>query len=149
LAVYLDTSALAKLYHREVGSERIEELLQNQTVFLSRLGVVEMQSVLAGKVRTKYLLQSDADLARRRFRSDVRRRRFRVVALRVRHYDLAENLVAVHGYQVGLRTLDSLQLAVALDLQRNGLVDLLVTADKVLAQVAPLEELNCYNPESL
>ena len=53
MASFLDTSALAKVYHQEVGSAFMEQLLlrPDQTDFVSRLGVLEMHSVLAGKVR--------------------------------------------------------------------------------------------------
>jgi len=47
-----------------------------------------------------------------------------------------------------LKTLVSLQLAVALDLNRNGLIDCFVTADRVLVDVAPLEDLKCIDPEA-
>ena len=148
MIIYLDTSALAKLYHQEAGTAFVEELLSNaESVFVSRLGVLEMHSVLAGKVRTRTVTQTYADLMGRRFRSDVRKRRFRVVALRSRHYDLAHSLVAAHGAARGLRTLDSLQLAVALDLARNGLVESLVASDKVLLKVATIELIKCIDPE--
>jgi predicted nucleic acid-binding protein len=149
LSTYLDTSALAKLYHQEAGSAFVEAILAtNQPVFVSRLGVVEMHSVLSGKVRTKTLTQADSDLARQRFRSDVRKRRFRIIALRSRHYELADALIEAHGSASALRTLDSLQLAVALDLARNSLVAGFVTADKTLLKVGPLEKLTCIDPES-
>lgn len=74
--------------------------------------------------------------------------RFRVVALRGRHYQLADSLIATHGAASGLRTLDSLQLALALDLARHGLIQTLVTADRVLLGVAGLEDLKVLNPEA-
>jgi len=145
---FLDTSALAKLYHREIGSDFLERLVeQDPLVLVSRLGAVEMQSVLSGKVRTRALTE-DADLARRRFRTDVRRKRLRIVALRNRHYELAAWLIEKHANNQGLRTLDSLQLAVAVDLARNGLVDSFVTADKVLVRLGGIEELRVLDPES-
>lgn len=145
---FLDTSALAKLYHAEGGSEAVERLLdQAPFVLVSRLAVVEMYSVLSGKVRTGVLSGIDAELARRTFRTDVRRKRVRVIALRNRHYELAASLIEKHGNVQGLKTLDSLQLAVAVDLAQNGLVDSFVTADKVLARVALLENLVVLDPE--
>jgi len=148
-AAYLDTSALAKLYHEEVGSTYLEQLLlqTHRTAFLSRLGVLEMHSVLAGKVRTGEITLEKMDLARRAFRWDVRHRRFRVIALRVKHYEYAEALLGSYGSLYGLRTLDALQLAVALDSLRNHLLDSLITADRVLSRVAPLEGLEVINPE--
>jgi hypothetical protein len=96
---------------------------------------------LAGEITAEAM-----ELARRRFRADTRKRRFRVVALRVRHYEYAEELLTAHGTS-GLRTLDALQLALTLDLQRNHLVEWIVAADRILGRVAPLEGLKVLNPE--
>ena len=149
MPVFLDTSALAKLYHTEIRTGFVENLLEREhSVFVSRLGAVEMQSVLSGKVRTRAIAKADAELAHLKFRADVRKRRIRVVALRNRHYDLAASLIEKHGDTRGLRTLDSLQLAVALDLVQNGIVDSFVTADKVLIRVAAVEKLNALDPET-
>ena len=150
LATLLDTSALAKLYHREAGTEFVSRLLENHegSAFLSRLGLLEMHSVLASKVRTGEMIAEESALLRRRFRSDVRSRRFRIVALRLRHYSQAEELLEKHGPSRGLRALDALQLAVALDLHRNGVIDSMITADKVLLRVAPIENIVVFNPES-
>jgi predicted nucleic acid-binding protein len=60
---------------------------------------------------------------------------------------MADALIDAHGPSQALRTLDALHLALALDLQRNGLVDSIMTADKVLCTVAPLEGLPVINPE--
>lgn len=68
------------------------------------------------------------------------------MALRAKHYESAERLLTLYG-PAGLRTLDALQLAVALDLLRNQLVESLVAADRVLGRVAALEGLDVMNPE--
>jgi predicted nucleic acid-binding protein len=47
-----------------------------------------------------------------------------------------------------LRTLDALQLSVALDLYRRGVVSQLVTSDRALSEVAALEGLPVVNPLS-
>ncbi len=147
MAICLDTSALAKLYHQEAGSTVVEELLTKvDAIFVARLGILEMHSVLSGKVRSKELTEAASELARRMFRSEVRKRRVKVVPLLVRHYEHAETLIATYGTRQGLRALDSLQLAVALDLQRNNLIDSFVTADKLLCAVAPLEGLAVIDP---
>jgi predicted nucleic acid-binding protein len=150
VAVFLDTSARAKLYHREIGTEIVERIVDGSPgqCFISRLGVLEMQSVLARKERADAISADESGLARRKFRWDLRRRQFRVVALRVRHYELAEALLGSYGAVHGLRTLDSLQLAGALDLYRNQLIDSMVTADQVLCRVAPREGLTALDPEA-
>lgn len=150
MAVFLDTSALAKLYHREIGSELVERIVEQSagTCFISRLCVVEMHSVLALKERSGAILAAESAMVRRKFRGDMRRRRFQVVALRSRHYAAAEILLGSYAAVHGLRTLDSLQLAGALDLHRNQLIESMVTADRVLCRVAPMENLEAINPEA-
>jgi hypothetical protein len=121
-------------------------LAAEPTAFVSRIGVVEMHSVLAGLVRTKELDVAAMELLRRKFRSDVRKNRFRVTTLGAKHYEKAENLLLAHG-SIGLRTLDSLQLAVALDLLEHQIIDTFVAADRILCRVAPLVRLKTFNPE--
>jgi len=50
---FLDTSALAKLYHEELGSDYVESILNQpgSKGIVSRLSLVEMESVFAIKVR--------------------------------------------------------------------------------------------------
>jgi hypothetical protein len=45
VAVFPDTSALAKLYHHEIGTELVERIVDGSPgqCFISRLGVLEMQ----------------------------------------------------------------------------------------------------------
>ena len=62
--------------------------------------------------------------------------------------DAARLLIGKYGYTRRLRTLDAIQLAVALDLHRQGLADMFVVADKFLAEVAALEGLAVENPEA-
>ena len=146
--MFVDTSALAKLYHWEVGTDVMESLTQSsQPIDVSRLAVLEMQSVFAGKVRTGQLAQSAADLLRLRFRGDLDGRRFKTVAIQSRHYHTADLLIVRHG-PTGLRTLDSLQLSVALDLAGNGLVRHFVMADRNLSKVAASEGFTVINPET-
>ena len=146
----LDSSALAKLYHAEVGSAAVEELVLRSaaTILISRLSVVEVQSAFSGKVRSGVISAGDAAGLRRRFLEDIANGVFRVVAVTSNHYDLAGELVERHGASLGLRTLDSIQLAVALSLHRGGAVETFVTADKVLCKVAAVEGIPVTDPES-
>jgi hypothetical protein len=77
---FLDTSALAKLYHKENGSvymDRIPEQPGSQSV-ISNLSIVELESVLAIKMRTGEINQQSWEIARRRFRADLARQRLLV-----------------------------------------------------------------------
>lgn len=51
---FIDTSALAKLYHPETGSDRMDVLTESPGVrlIISQLSLIEIESVFATKVRT-------------------------------------------------------------------------------------------------
>jgi uncharacterized protein len=146
---FLDTSALVKHYHAEIGTPKVELLWNNPgaRLFVSRLGIVETVSTLAKKVRTGLISVGDFHLLRRRFFADLRKRRPMVVRFLVCHHQEADRLLQQHGLVYGLHTLDAIQLAVALDLANKGVKAELVTADHILLAVAPLEGLAVNNPE--
>jgi predicted nucleic acid-binding protein len=146
---FLDTSALVKHYHPEIGTPKVDLLWSNSEarLYISRLGVVEAVSVFAKKVRSGVIAVGDFALLRRRFFADLRRKRPLVVRLLVRHFQEADHLLQKHGLAHNLHTLDAIQLAVALDLRQRALLTELVTADRVLLAVAPLEGLAVSNPE--
>jgi len=148
---FLDTSALAKLYHPEIGSDRMESLVQapGTRLIVSQLSLIEIQSVFAAKVRTGVIDKATLDLLRGLFFSDLAKGRFEVVLLARRHFQSAEALVRTHAVDYALRTLDALQLSVALDLHRRGAASDLVAADKNLCNVAALEGLTVINPSDL
>ncbi len=122
---FLDTSALAKLYHKEAGSDYLERVLEQpgERCLISRLSIVEMESVLAIKVRSGQLDNTGVEIARRRLRADIAQRRIRVAPpVEEKHFHGARKLLALYGVAEGLRTLDALQLSIALDLQHAGLI---------------------------
>ena len=72
---FLDTSALAKLYHQEDGSQYLEQLVttSGSNTFISRLSLVELESVFAIKIRTGELNSAGREMARRRLRPTWRK----------------------------------------------------------------------------
>ncbi len=147
---FLDTSALAKLYHKEAGSEYVDRILREpgSRSLISRLSIIEMESVLAIKVRTGEIDQRDVEIARRCLRADLSQQRLLVGApIRTQHYQTARILLERYGASEGLRTLDALQLAIALDLQQLGLIAVIVAADQRLCRVASLAGCSAVNPE--
>jgi uncharacterized protein len=147
---FVDTSALAKLYHKEAGSEYMDRILGEPGArsLISRLSIVEMESVLAIKVRTGEIDQRDVEMARRCLRADLTQRRLLIgPPIRTDHYQTARALLVRYGAAEGLRTLDALQLAVALDLHQIGLISTIVAADQRLCRVAALAGCSAVNPE--
>lgn len=147
---FLDSSAVAKYYHPELGSAVVEQVVRDPvaSILISRLSTVEVQSVFAGKVRSGAISEGDAADLRTRFFEDVANGLFKIAALTSEHFEKAAQLIECYGARHGLRTLDSLQLAVALHLHRAGVVEDFVVADRVLCKVAAFEGLSVTNPES-
>ena len=146
---FLDTSALAKLYHQETGSAYVERLVQQpgSIVLVSRLSLIEMESVFAIKVRTGELSPSDQELGRRRLRADVAQGRILVgPPIEERHYQSARRLLTRYGVEMALRTLDSLQLALALDMHQLRQISFIVSADQRLCRVAEACGCSTINP---
>lgn len=114
-----------------------------------RLGLVELLSALAMKVCTGELSVDAHDQARKRFLGEVKSRRLLIVRLLVGHYRNAKGLIGRHAQSRRLRTLDALQLGVALDLNEQGRIDTFVTADQPLCEVASQERLATLNPLAL
>jgi predicted nucleic acid-binding protein len=145
---FLDTSALAKLYHPEIGSDRMEALVQRPStgLIIAQLSLVEIQSVFAIKVRTGTITEAELDLLRGLFFSDLVKGRFEVAFINRRHFESAEALIKIHAVTCGLRAMDAIQLAVALDLHGRGVATYFVAADNNLCRAAALEGLTVFNP---
>jgi predicted nucleic acid-binding protein len=136
---FLDTSALAKLYHEETGSDYVESILDQpgSKGIVSRLSLVEMESVFAIKVRAGALNENGRSLALRRLRADIARDRLIIgPPTESKYYRSAAKLLRLHGVSRGLRTLDALQLAVALDMLEASWISVMLSADKRLCEVA-------------
>ncbi len=145
---FLDTSAVAKHYHSEIGTPEVERILAEpgSRHFISRLSTVEIQSVFALKVRTQVITAQDLHQLQKLIFADLSARRFQVLQVVRAHFHEAERLIRKHAPTKSFRTLDSLQLAVALDLGRKGLLDHFVCADDKLCTVAQDEGLSVINP---
>jgi predicted nucleic acid-binding protein len=146
---FFDTSALAKLYRVEVGSDSVDRIISEpgSQHFISRLAIVEMESVFAMKARIGEIDRQAVLLARRRLEADVARRRLLVAAVYDEHFRGARQLLFRYGVGEALRTLDALQLSVALHLKRAGLVTVFAAADRKLCRVATFEGFAVTNPE--
>src|ERR1051326_4003737 len=141
---FLDTSAVAKHYHSETGTPEVERILAEpgSRHFISRLSTVELHSVFALKVRTPVITAQDLQQLQKLILADLSARRFQVVRMLRGHFHEAERLIRKHVPTKSFRTLDSLQLAVALDLSRRGFLDHFVCADDKLCAVAQDEGLS-------
>jgi len=146
---FLDTSALAKLYRKELGSDLLDRIAAeaDSRRFISRFTILEMESVLALKFRTGEIDEQSWTLARRRLEADLGSRRLLVASVSDEHLRGARQLLVEHGRSEALRGPDALQLSVALGLKRAGLLSIFVAADQKLCRVAIIEGFTTLNPE--
>jgi hypothetical protein len=82
---------------------------------------------------------------RQRFYYDIAQGRFRVMPMTAARYQDASRLIERH-FRIRLRTLDALQLAVALALSQRGMIAYMVCADQTLCDTAIEEGLAVRNP---
>ncbi len=114
--------------------------------WISSLTVVEFQSVFAQKVRSGDLTLAEFYVVRRKFGGEIRAKRLIVKGLLRRHQRAAEKLIVAHAPTKRLRTLDALQLAIAIELNAAGAGFDFIVADEPLAEVAALEGLSVIDP---
>ena len=147
---FFDSSALVKHYHTEAGSAEVDRLWNDPAtvLFVSRLSASEIVSAFAGKVRTGEITAADFDVLSRRFAADARKKSFTIIRLLARHLKEAEAQIRRHGLTSRFRTLDAVQLAVALDLKARGLVTHFVCSDRGLLAAASAEGLSVIDPEN-
>ncbi len=139
---------LVKLYHFEIGTQAVDQIANaaDTTIRISRLTPTELVSAFAIKVRTKAIDRDDALQFLQRFRTDIVAGKFELFSVAESEFAVAEELIGRYAFDQQLRTLDALQLAVALELRRQDLIDIFVAADRVLCEIASLEDLAVINP---
>jgi uncharacterized protein len=145
---YLETSALVKLYVREVGTERLLRLTaraSNHRFSVLALARVEMHSAIRRRQREGDIDASAADLLLSQFEQHLESRFIKQV-LNDSLIDLATSLVNRHA----LRAYDAVQLAGCMMLKENSASDEpnFVCSDQRLLQAAEGEGLACFDPAS-
>ena len=129
---YLDTSALAKWYLNEAGSEAFVEFLQGlDSAVISSLSVTEMRSLLSRRRRMGDLSVELESVLFAALLDDIDRGWLQRYPLDDARFAEATNLIARYP-EHPLRTLGALHLTVAADLA----VSIVATADGVMADAA-------------
>ena len=148
---FFDTSALVKYYHDELGRQVVVSLADDpdNRIFISRLGLIEWHSAFFRLRRMDIFTQDEFQTIRTRFLSDIRHRKFLIQPLERTHQNRAIRLLSRYAVTQSLRTLDALQLAIALHTNSHTPLDHFVCADIPFCKVATLEGLSVINPESL
>jgi uncharacterized protein len=143
---FLDTSAVVKLYHQELGSEVVEKWATDLSleVWISELTRAEFHSVFVRKVREKELSEETLQEVLESFREDCQQR-FQLVPSTDDVVDRVITLLLNQGKQFPLRTLDAWQIAGAQVVPRTEVT--FVSADRKQLTVAAALFPQTINPE--
>jgi len=141
---FIDTSALFKRYQVEEGTEKICQIIEDkdQSVFISSITIIEVISNLKRLFEIdKITTEEQFQFQRSFFYQDIDN--FGIAVLDITPADIirADNLI-MKKY---MKPVDSIQLAIALNLPVNNLS--FVCADQSLCEIAAAEGLLILNPE--
>jgi len=108
---FIDTSALVKIYHKEIGTEKMLTLYKgNDKLSISELAKIEMISSIYRKYREREITQMTLDLLVEKFEADCEER-YEVLYFSSLVFDESWSLIRKLSKEYGLNTLDSLQFA--------------------------------------
>ena len=117
MIVFLDTSALVKLYHEEDRSLDVEKVISDvEEIYLSGIAELEFRSTIWKKVRTKEIDEDIANSVIEAFEDDFDK--YSWVAIDSESMHSSKDLLMQYG-KSGLRALDSIQLSSALVLRNS------------------------------
>jgi predicted nucleic acid-binding protein len=141
LILFLDTSALVKLYLAEPGSERMHAAAtEAPPVAASHLAFAEIHATFARRRREELVLAVELEELRRRFAEDWEE--LMQVPIGAEVLALVPGLCERHPLRGG----DALQLASALLLVQEGLAVTFACSDRRLLDAAAAEGLATFNP---
>ncbi len=146
---YFDSSAVVKKYVSETGTEWVLSLFKpsvKNAIYITQITGVEVVSAISRRCRSGNLTQKASQRSIFRFKRDFQSK-YRV--LRMTDSVLSEAMRISENY--GLRGYDSIQLAVATELEdisiSNSLSQIIfVSADKLLNKAAQSEGLAVDDP---
>lgn len=146
MPLFLDTSALVKLYVREPGTDAMLRLAAHAgpgELYLSAVAAVEFTSALRLLERTSRASRADVADLLVQFR-EHQGQRFVRMAVNDAVIETAIGLLDGHP----LRAYDAIQLASGLVLNRQAAMTRFVCSDQALLLAAKTEGLDCINPQS-
>ncbi len=134
---YIDTSALAKWYLPEAGSDAFSDWMQQQDeTCISSLTRTEFRCLLARRQRMQLLSSVQVQEIYAKFQQDCQDAHLLLYPVTDQHVLNAELMIEALP-SIALRTLDAIHLSIAHEVA----VRVLATADKVMAQAAEQLEL--------
>jgi hypothetical protein len=141
LRIFLDTSALAKRYVEEPGSEELEELLTSiaTEIFISPLAFVEFASAMGRKLQNKEITKAKVGNAVKELEED-----WYGVFVKIPLEDMLAEKAAAIALEYSLKGADAVHLASA----QAANAEIFIASDNKLIRVAKNMGIKSYNPES-
>lgn len=147
--LFLDTSAVIKLYHEEEGSESLIDLItefdEDVILTISDVCKIEFHSAFLRRVRTKEIEREIVEQVFQYFEQDLSF--YHIIEVNDSVKQFAIDLLNNFAWNQGLKTLDSIQLASALISHQWVPVDYFVSADQKLLKIAK-KYFTVFNPEN-
>lgn len=141
---YFDTSALAKRYSPESGSEKVDSIITNtdNVIVIGNIAIPEIYSAFSKKYRIGEISYKDFLSSIYRFEKDISENTYHFLEVDNNIITAAKILILTYSE---LRTYDSIHLALASEF--SELNPTIVTSDGVLYQTCQSEGLTVINPE--
>jgi len=146
--LFLDSNALIKLYHDEVGSDSLQRFIgkkdRDLVLTIADISKLEFTSAILKRVRQGEISLKIAKDIHSFFENDLYL--FNIVSVGDEVKLLAGDLLLKVAHRKALGTLDSLQLSTAFVAHRVLPIDWFITSDKPLLNIAR-EYFPVFNPE--
>jgi predicted nucleic acid-binding protein len=139
MKIFLDTSSLFKLYHLEAGTQDLMDFFKANvidSIFLAEITKIEFSSAVWKKCRKREIDTDIAQILIDKLETDSKNFSFIEESKALR--GMARDLIGKH-WEIGLRTLDSIQLASVLTIKTE--IEFMFTTDIVLSKISLLEGL--------
>lgn len=121
MTAYADTSSLVSLYLEDSHSKAADQMLQRQTeCFLTPLHRAEWSHAIAQNLFRGFITKTKAGELHSLFERDTKTGPWRKVSFPEHAFELCVDLARRYGPKLGVRTLDSLHVACALELKAES-----------------------------
>ena len=147
MKLFFDTSALVKLFHREIGTDFVIQIVNDtqNKVWISELIIIEFFNAMYRLYRELHI--NDEELSNLIYEFDKECNRFLIVSLNEAVIKEAREILINFGKNIPLRSLDALQLASYNLVYENDKDWAFVTSDTKLVQILQNIGIKVINPQ--
>ena len=147
MKIFIDTSALVKFFHKEIGTDYVTKLINDQKneIYISDLAKIEFISAMFRRYRTNDINEKILYQAIKNFEDQIKIYNSEKIDNIVINRSI--KLLKNFGKENGIKSLDSLHLAAFVSKFTKS--DYFVSADDVLCNIVKTLGYNIINPVKL